>query len=445
MIAKTFIDWAEVNQRYLVASLAELKAEMRLNLQQPGSDDLYSDLKAARKLSEEIEATLPYEASINELCRILNLTPFERKIVLLCAGVELDHELGQLVFKFTQLSVLPTFRLALHTLSDAHWSALSPTSSLRYWRLIEINSGELIANSPLKIDEQILHYLTGVKYVDERLMSLLEIVESEEELVPSQQVLVNQIIKTCFQPNKKAQLVELVGNESADKRDVAKAAASKMGLQLYAVSANALPTSKALTEFIRLWNRESALNEFSLLIDCIESDLTDRSIMQSITTLAENIQSLAFISTTGSSFNFKRQLLALNVNKPTAAEQLTLWKSHLIPELNYNNDELARLVSQFNMSAKNIRLTADKAVNYRSQNGQSGLNGKSVWNLCCAETSPQISELAEKVIPVAKWDDLILPQAQKEILREVANQGAWVSVCCFMAKAARAKLWPRRF
>jgi ATP-dependent 26S proteasome regulatory subunit len=420
MSAQTFIDWTEANQLYLVALLGEIKAEMRIHLQQGDNDNFKNDLLAAKKHVERIEADLPAPASINELCRILNLSSFERKIILICAGVELDEELGQLVLGFTQTSVLPTFRLALHIFTDAHWSAFSPVSPLRYWRLIELNPGDLMANSPFKIDEQILHYLTGVNYVDERLIELLEIVENEEDLVPSQQTVANHITTVCSQSNEITQLIQLVGSESADKRAIAKAAASKMGLQLYSVNANTLPAAKSLNEFIRLWNRESALNEFALFIDCFESDLTDRATMQSVTSVAENVQSLAFISTASTSLNLKRQQMVLNVNKPTAKEQLMLWQSQLRPELNYTESDLTRLVSQFNMSAKNIRIAASEASNPHAQNGHSVINAKNIWNICCAETRPQINELAERVIPVAKWDDLIIPQAQKEILKEIA-------------------------
>ncbi|MCQ6957527.1 ATP-binding protein [Mucilaginibacter aquariorum] len=419
MSTQIYADWIEANQRYLAALLSEIKAEMKLHMQQQESDSLYNEWVAAKKFTVDISASLPNPAVIDELCRVLNLSVFERKIILLCAGVELDEELSQMVFAYTQTSVLPTFRLALHTLTDAHWSALSPVSPLRYWRLIELTSGELMAGSPLKIDEQVLHYLTGVNYMDERLTELLEAVDNDDELVPSQQALADQVTKAWSQTNNLVRLIQLVGADNSDKRAIAKTAAAKAGYQLYAINAGYLPSGKSLSEFIRLWNRESALNNFALFIDCLESDLTDKTTLQSVTNIAENTNGLTFISTTSTSLDLKRQQVVLNVNKPTIKEQLMLWQMYLKPELKYTGQDLSRLVSQFNMSTKTIRMTALEA-NHQSQNGNATKSGKSIWSMCCAETRPQLNELAERVIPVAKWDDLVIPQQQKEILKEIA-------------------------
>jgi hypothetical protein len=67
----------------------------------------------------------------------------------------------------------PTFSLALAALPEAHWSAITPGAPLRYWRLVEPGPGDAITTSPLRIDERILHYLTGQQYLDERLQGLV--------------------------------------------------------------------------------------------------------------------------------------------------------------------------------------------------------------------------------------------------------------------------------
>ncbi|RYY37000.1 MAG: ATP-binding protein [Sphingobacteriaceae bacterium] len=410
-------NWINANQHYLVALLIEIKAEIRLRTQ--NTDALNNDWFNAKQATADAELALPVPAAINELCSVLNLSSFEKKILLLCAGVELDEELSQLVISYTQTSVLPTFRMALQTLTDAHWSALSPLSPLRYWRLIEVTPGELTAGSPLKIDEQVLHYITGVNYMDERLTELVEYIDGEEELVPTQQALAQQIITAWQQTNNAAMLTQLTGTDNADKRAIAKAATVMSGYQLFAVNAGNLPSGKSLNEFIRLWNRESALNNFALFIDCMESDITDKASLQSIITLAENIQGPAFVSTITAALNLKKTHITLNVNKPTVKEQLALWQTYLKPELKYSTQTLSRLVSQFNMSTQTIRNTAME-VNYQSLNGDMAKNGQVIWKMCCAETRPKLNELAERVTPVAHWDDLVIPQQQKEVLKEIA-------------------------
>ena len=74
----------------------------------------------------------------------------------------------------TRNDAYPTFSLALAALPEAHWSALTPAGPLRRWRLIEVGAGDTLINSQLRIDERVLHYLTGVSYLDARLQGLIE-------------------------------------------------------------------------------------------------------------------------------------------------------------------------------------------------------------------------------------------------------------------------------
>ena len=43
----------------------------------------------------------------------------------------------------------------------------NPPSPLRHWRLVEVGNIATLTSSPLRIDERVLHYLTGLSYLDE--------------------------------------------------------------------------------------------------------------------------------------------------------------------------------------------------------------------------------------------------------------------------------------
>ncbi len=66
-----------------------------------------------------------------------------------------------------------TFGLALATLAEPHWSALT-TLPLRRFRLLEVEAGHGLTSAPLRIDERILHYLAGQNVLDPRLQSLIQ-------------------------------------------------------------------------------------------------------------------------------------------------------------------------------------------------------------------------------------------------------------------------------
>ena len=108
------------------------------------------------------------------MTRLFGLTPFERQLLVLAAAVELDGELAALAGALQHADdPHPTFGLALAALPDAHWDALAPRSPLRRRRLLELGAGPTLASRPLRLDERILHYLTGIHAWDERLEGLL--------------------------------------------------------------------------------------------------------------------------------------------------------------------------------------------------------------------------------------------------------------------------------
>src|SRR5215475_3556994 len=166
--------WTGLNQRYLVAALAQVRA----HLENPS---------APPPVVETVVLDPP--PAIDALAQIFGLSQFERSVVLLCAGMELDSAFPALCGKAQGDATrsYPTFSLALAAFPAAHWSALSPAAPLRRWRLIELSGGPgaPLTASPLRIDERILHYLTGIQYLDDRLAALLDPVRSSEPLVPS--------------------------------------------------------------------------------------------------------------------------------------------------------------------------------------------------------------------------------------------------------------------
>ena len=86
-------------------------------------------------------------SALETLCLLFGLTAFERSVLLLCAGVELDGRFAEacsLIHRDPKRTA-PTFGLALATLPNAHWSALTRDRPLRYWRMIEPMPGESLA------------------------------------------------------------------------------------------------------------------------------------------------------------------------------------------------------------------------------------------------------------------------------------------------------------
>src|SRR5205823_9566490 len=197
------------------------------------------------------------------LAQTFGLSPFERSILLLCAGIELDASFARLCAAGhgDPGRSYPTFSLALAALPTPHWSALTPMAPLRRWRLIELvpQPGTALTLSPLRIDERVLHFLTGLQYLDERLAGLVEPVAADA-LVPSHLALARQIARTWADAHGHLPVIQLWCTDNATKGAIAATGCAEAGLHLHTVAAENVPANASELEgFMRLWEREAAL------------------------------------------------------------------------------------------------------------------------------------------------------------------------------------------
>ena len=172
-------DWIEANRRYLLAALGCVRNAVRraVGNANAGGGEGAAALPSAeddeRAVHEAADA-LPAPSAIETLAAAFGLSPFEREVLLLCAGVELDSRFAaDCLGGRGDGSPFPTFGQAMAALPEPHWSALAPTAPLRRWRLIELGDGVALSRTPLRIDERIVHYLTGIPCLDQRLHGLL--------------------------------------------------------------------------------------------------------------------------------------------------------------------------------------------------------------------------------------------------------------------------------
>ena len=85
--------------------------------------------------ARQLRQTLQPPAAIDQLSVRFGLSEFERQIVLLAAGIEMDSTLAALctdaMGRERRAGGAISFALALGILDDPHWSALAPTGPLR--------------------------------------------------------------------------------------------------------------------------------------------------------------------------------------------------------------------------------------------------------------------------------------------------------------------------
>jgi len=449
-------NWIEANQRYLLAALGPVRnaleryiARMRGDLE---TEKQQGNLQ--QELDEAISA-MPAPAALTKLCTAFGLSPFERDILLLCAGMDLDGTFAALCaaaqhHQWNERNVTlpyPTFSLALAALPHPHWDALTAIAPLRRWRLIIVGNSNTLTLNPLRIDEYILHYLVGVSHPEERLAGIITPLSTATNLVSSHRLLAERLAATWSQTIETTKhsslpewgiscripVVQLCGEDPASKADIAAAGCAALGLHLSLMSADALPvTSGEIEVLVRLWEREAALSGSALLLDCDNLDMGDAAKMSSITRVIQQMNS-PIIVTTSELYRLPRRqmhpVITFDVRKPGVKEQHSIWQNVLGSV--HLNGHIDVLVSQFNLSASAIHAVGTGVLStskemlsligdlVTSAEAERDDLGKRLWDACRVEARPGLDDLAQRIEPVANWDNLVLPEAQQQLLHEI--------------------------
>nr|WP_293092956.1 AAA family ATPase [Okeania sp. SIO2F4] len=416
-------------------------------------------------------------STLNYLCHRFNLSQFEREIILLCVGMELDplwpSECADA--QFNQQYNFPTFSLAQSIFERVDMGVFAPESPLRYWKLIEVEPGLALTLSPLKIDERIFHFLVGTNQLDERLISIIKPIVTNETLVNSHQEIVKQIISvwnytlnptdnllklqsldyasSLFRKKvtknypelsnldkegedldihiKQASdlpIIQLYGNEISAKIAIAATICNQLELKLYRISSQVIPTNlNELNQLIKLWRREARLNQAALLLEVNQATSIDISQENAITYFIDEIDSPLIVSRQDRKPQQHRQVIMFEVNKPTTLEQRNIWHQ-TFREQEINLDAfIEQLVAQFNFSVTEIKSISQQIsalissdLSLESVEKNQPITQK-IWQICRTHAQPQINELAQPIQAAASWDDLVLPELQKQTLQNIAT------------------------
>jgi predicted nucleic acid-binding protein len=404
MKAEASIDWAAQNQAHLLREFARLRRRL-------------GDTPASGAEDSRDAARMEPPSAIDELTRIFALSMFERELLLLCAGVEMDSALAERCAQLTGRAQrgFVTFGLAMSVLSEPHWSALAPSSPLRRFRLIEMQSGHGVTAAALHIDERILHYLAGVNRMDQRLEGMVDAKIGRDWLTEDHWLLASDIIESLGEELPAATAVHFFGDDPSGQESVASFISRRFGRALYVLRMEDVPSgSTELDQFMALWTREALLLPACLLLQW-EGDAMTSAARQ----LAKRLPGPLLIASR-EPLQLNRVMAHHEVNKAAPMGQRQLWEVALGPvagELNGIVDDVAQ---QFRLSAETV-ITLGATV-MPLENGSSEQISERLWAVCRSVSRPHLEALAERIVPTASWSDLILPPLQMQALRQLAAQ-----------------------
>jgi hypothetical protein len=403
--------WVENNQRYLAAALGRLRALLEAHAARAHGEPPGDSTAASAEL-ERAAAAMGAPPALDVCVNAFGLSAFERDLLLLCAGAELKADFADLLAAANgdPRRPFPTFGLGLAALPEAHWSALLPVSPLRRWRLIEPASGESLTMTRLRLDERMLHALTGLQYLDERLQGLVTRVGLPAELAPSQRAcatrLSEQLAAQAGRP-----VVQVCGVDEPTLRAVVAVACTQLGLSLYALRAADVPAAVAEREALaRLWEREAALIGSALLLE--HDDVDSAEARRPAQALAESLECPLILAGVEPFALQTRTATRLDVPQPDAEERRALWVVALGAQAARLNGVVEQLAAQFQLGAAAISVAATEAA------GDPDL----LWAACRAQARPRMDSLAQRIEARAGWENLVLPAPAMSTLREIAAQ-----------------------
>ncbi|MBW4615157.1 MAG: ATP-binding protein [Desmonostoc vinosum HA7617-LM4] len=451
-------NWLEANQAYLMRAISHIGEALQhyiYQVEETANHGKMERSKESRGLKADSEnfgeerekfyylTTKSSESSfaLDQLCDIFDLSVFERNVLLLCAGKELDYSWSSLFVKAQDAHQQddPTFNLALEVLPEPHWSALMPNAPLRRWRLIEVGAGNTLTTSPLRIDERILHHLMGVQHLDERLTEIELPMPETTYLVSSHQHVAQQLVDTWLQALNETELLpvlQLCGTEVASKLAIASAACAPLELSLYAISAEAIPTNTNQMNLIKcLCEREWMLSDRVLLLDCDELESIEASRESAITRFIESINCPLIITSRDRRRQRQRPLITFDIHQPTFEEQQLIWQNALGNIAPSFQGYVETLVSHFSFSPTDIETASLRVKSLvKKIEGQTDRETQQdtpttsrhlhLWNICRHQARPRLDELAQRIESSTSWDDLVLPNKERQILHEIVTHVA---------------------
>ena len=396
-------NWYAANQRVLAAAVALARARVAAHLGREPEAQL-ADLEARLRRAEE---EMPSPSALQVLAATFGLSDFERELLMLCAAVELDSATATLVRSGDGREGVD-FSVALATLPQPHWNAITPLGPLRRHRFIEMQPGPQLVRCGLRIEERALHFLAGIDAADERLMGIIEPLYPPAVLLPEHEQAARRVA-TLWSDGRPS--IMLCGRDPGARNIVAAAACAMVDAHLFVARVADLPHAPAARENVyRLWERDAALSGGALMLDVDDDDPPAE-----VKRLVDQLPQLALVSCHDGLRSHGRALVRIDIPPSPPTSQRALWQAAMGADWPALEPHIEAVLTQFTLSAGGI---AAAAAALRAQPGDASMAVRA-WDACRVQARAHLDLLAQRLEPVAGWDDLVLPKAEMETLREI--------------------------
>ena len=341
---------------------------------------------------------------------------------------------------------LPTVDLALNLLCATAADKLqqrdrfSPDAPLIRHHLLHLHSQPdtptpLLAHT-LHLDAQIVRYLLGNSGLDRRLAPFCHLIPpthtlSEQFLNPELQHKLSAIpseIASLHAQNPQPRCLYFQGTDTSSKKHAAVALARELHTPLLAADFSRL-TANLKTELeptLKLLRREAHFQNALLYLDGWDNlPGSDRTI--ACDSLLSTPATLTILSgtehwnpTTGA-----KGVVTVPFTLPDFHQRRHIWQTHLAEAgISLTNNDINAVADRFRLTSDRIADAVAIACNRICTEGKNDTQPKlaELFAAARAQSGHDLTQLARKVEPKYRLENIVLPEKQKTHLREICNR-----------------------
>ena len=399
------MNWAECNQTWLGKRLAYWRGRIEARSAEPPGDS----------------GVLPggandgFQPAVLRLADAFSLSAFETELLVLAAGVEIDATLREAVGHAqgvpAERPVRLSFALALELLPQPHWDAMAPLAPLRAWSLADFDTSAGFTRATLRIDERILHAVTGVAAFDERLAGIARAsVAIQDSDVPDiaasiAGALAGQPCPLIVLANARLDAEHLRGT-----RRLALCALQRAGLAgLWVEAASLAGDVRELAEIARRLDREALLSQSGVLVTLGGDEAAHAG---TATRLAAMLNAPTIVLGSPGPLllaEIQRPVLRFSVPRMGATARTGL-PAHL-------QDAASGALQQFRVDP-HLFEQALQSVGLEDETAA----GDALWKALREAARGGLDTLAQRIDGATSFDDLVVPPFVATQLREIGAQ-----------------------
>lgn len=399
------------------------------------------------------------ELRLVRLAQLVQLTPFERDVILICLAPELDLRYERL-YAYLHDDVTkkrPSIDLVLNLLSPSfeakvtarkHFSSSAPLIKHHLLQLLAdpAHPQPPLLNTFLKLDERVVNYLLDGDEVDKCLVHCARLIVPDTQLetlvLPGEIKERLRLLVYHHQDAGRLPLLYFEGGTGAGKEATAAALSRLLAMNLLVINgAEPFLQNEGLqfSQILGIIGREALLQNAVLYWEGFDSLLQrDRRTWHQATLRMLNERQLSAIlagSAPWEPTTFPRAspFIPVEFPAPTYAERVQLWAQSLSQAKLANSSPLDKgvanqfdlpvLANKFRLTGGQIRDAVQTACNLAHwrdpEHGQ--VTQEDLQIACRLHSNRKLAELAQKITPHYGWGDIVLPRDQIQQLQEVCN------------------------